>query len=114
MKGAASMVVAFLVGLSVILALDPGVVQATIQGGLDKKPVQNTGAKLQIAISIGEDDDSGNPAKSESVSTSEPETSESDKGKSAARPKNSKAPFKDFKPSEKIAADSAVDFPADI
>ena len=88
--------------------------EAAVTSGSKGRAREEMNTKPQITLEVAQKDEAAKAADKEPTQTPNKDHtgSEDDKAKT---PKDRKhTSFKDFVPSEKIAGDSAVDFPADI
>ena len=104
-----------LLGLSVPVTVGLAVGDTAIQHGnvSEKTTMQDGNTIPQVALKIGSSGETTAPNEKEPSRSPEQKKSASEPDKSKAEDAQA-APLKDFVPSEKIAADNAVDFPADI
>ncbi len=102
--------------LSLVLAVLLGIGGEAMAKNYSKRPDQNKKMSNQITFENSRDSRTLAAEQKESVRSSEGSKDEPkpepDRATSASKVKA--PPFKDFVPSEQIAADQAVDFPVDI
>jgi hypothetical protein len=104
----------FMLGLSIGAGLCMGVLSIAFCGVSVKSALQNGMAAQQVSFKIAENEGIVSKEKKEQARPFEQKklTPATDKPKTVSRAKTT--PPKKFVPSEKIRADQAVDFPADI
>ena len=101
-------------GASLLLATGSGKGDAAIISGSDGKGKEQMNIKSEVHLEVAQKGKSAKTAEKEPTQTPKKDHTESEADKATTSKDRKSTSFKDFVPSEKIAGDSAVDFPADI
>jgi hypothetical protein len=102
------------VGCIVMLTICLGWNDAAVALDPSRFPRKQVKTKEQVSSETANDTDPAVPGRKEQSPRSEGREAEVESTSESAASEAKSAPLKDFRPTEEIAADTAVDFPADI